>query len=68
MLTFNALKNKNKIKQLFYDENDKNTLIRNVKFNNWMTLIKSIEYKGVFDEIESTGTKLILSVKYRIVN
>ena len=68
MLTFNALKNKNKIKQLFYDENDKNTLIRNVKFNNWMTLIKSIEYKGIFDEIESLGTELILSVKYKVVN
>jgi hypothetical protein len=37
-----------------YEENDENALIRNLKFNNWMTLIKSIEYKGVFDEIEST--------------
>ena len=51
-----------------YEENDKNALIRNLKFNNWMTLIKSIEYKDVFDEIESTRTKLILSVEYRVVN
>ena len=51
-----------------YEENDENALIRNLKFNNLMTLIKSIEYKDVFDEIESTGTELILSVKYRVVN
>ena len=47
MLTSNVLKNKNKRKYLFYDKNDENALIRNLKFNNWMTLIKSIEYKGV---------------------
>ena len=40
----------------------------NVKFNNWMTLIKSIEYKCALDEIESTWTELILSIKYRVVN
>jgi hypothetical protein len=51
-----------------YEENDENALIRNLKFNNWMTLIKSIEYKDVFDEIESIRTELILSVKYRVVN
>ena len=38
------------------------------KSDAWMTLIKFIEYKGVFDEIESTGTELILSVKYKVVN
>ena len=51
-----------------YEENDENALIRNLKFNNWITLIKSIEYKDAFDEIESTRTKLILSVKYRVIN
>ena len=51
-----------------YEENAINALIRNLKFNNWMTLIKSIEYKDVFDEIESVRTELILSVKYRVVN
>ena len=47
---------------------DKNALIRNLKFNNWMTLIKSIEYKSVFNEIENTRIELILNVKYRVVN
>jgi hypothetical protein len=32
-----------------------------------MTLIKFIEYKGITDEIESIGTELILSVKYKVV-
>jgi hypothetical protein len=51
-----------------YEENDENTLMRNLKFNNWMTLIKSIEYKDVFYEIESIRTELILSVKYKVIN